>query len=535
MQQDFKPFEDVMTKISHKNLDSSYEIYFSLYQQLVNNNPSEKQPYQEFSPDFFDLIIVDECHRGSAKEDSQWRRILEYFNSATQIGMTATPKEDKTISTTSYFKEPLYTYSLKQGIADGFLAPYHVKRVYLDIDGQPLKFKEGEVDKNGRPLEPEFFPPDFEKRIVIKKRTPAVAKKITEFLKKSGDRFAKTIVFCVDQEHAQRMRNALIEENKDLVAENDRYIMRITSDDFEGKKQLDYFIEPDEKYPTIVTTSELLSTGVDCKTCKLIVLDNNISSMTKFKQIIGRGTRLREDYGKYYFTIMDFRGNTKKFEDPEFDGDPEPLPDPPEPEPGGDNGNPTPNPPTKRREKFYIDGIDVHAILEKNLCYDEHGKLITQNLINFSKDNILKEYRSLDEFINRWNDAERKEAIIHELYEHDVFLEELREEIDSDDLDDFDLICQIAFDKKPLTRSQRARNVKKRRFLDNYEGIARKVLEGLLDKYATDGINDLESIEFLENNPFREYGSPMKIAKEFGGKTQLQNAIYDLQKEIYVD
>lgn len=535
MQQDFKPFEDVMTKISHKNLDSSYEIYFSLYQQLVNNNPGEKQPYQEFSPDFFDLIIVDECHRGSAKEDSQWRRILEYFSSATQIGMTATPKEDKTVSTTSYFKEPLYTYSLKQGIADGFLAPYHVKRVYLDVDGQPLKFKEGELDKNGRPLEPEFFPHDFEKRIVIKKRTPAVAKKITEFLKQSGDRFAKTIVFCVDQEHAQRMRNALIDENKDLVAENDGYIMRITSDDFEGKRQLDYFIDPEEKYPTIVTTSELLSTGVDCKTCKLIVLDNNISSMTKFKQIIGRGTRLREDYGKYYFTIMDFRGNTKKFEDPEFDGDSEPLPEPPEPGTGGGTGGPITDPPTGKREKFYIDGIDVHAILEKNLCYDEHGKLITQNLINFSKDNILKEYRSLEEFINRWNAAERKEAIIRELYEHDVFLEELREEIDSDDLDDFDLICQIAFDKKPLTRSERARNVKKRKFLDKYEGIARKVLEGLLDKYATEGINELESIEFLENNPFRQYGSPMKIAKEFGGKTQLQNAIIDLQKEIYVD
>lgn len=533
MQQDFKPFEDVMTKIEHKKLDSSYEIYFSLYHQLVNNSEYDKQPYEEFSPDFFDLIIVDECHRGSAKEDSQWRKILEYFSSATQIGMTATPKEDKTASTSSYFKEPLYTYSLKQGIEDGFLAPYHVKRVYLDVDGEPLKFEEGAVDKNGNPLEGEYLPSDFEKKIVIEKRTPAVAKFVTDFLKKSGDRFAKTIVFCVDQEHAQRMRNALIQENKDLVAQNDRYIMRITSDDHDGKRQLDYFIDPDEKYPTIVTTSELLSTGVDCKTCKLIVLDNNIASMTKFKQIIGRGTRLREDYGKYYFTIMDFRGNTKKFEDPEFDGDPEPMPVLPKPT-GESNKKPS-STPTGKREKVYVDGIDIKKILQKNLCYDEHGRLITQNLIAFSKKNILNEYSSLSEFINHWNDAERKEVIVQELYEHNVFLDELREEIDSDDLDDFDLICQIAFDKKPLTRSERAKNVKQRKFLDKYEGIARKVLEGLLDKYATDGINDLESIEFLENNPFREFGSPMKIAKEFGGKTQLLTALTALQKEIYID
>ena len=533
MQQDFKPFEDVMTKISHKKLDSSYEMYFSLYQQLVTNNENQKQPYEEFSPDFFDLIIVDECHRGSAKEDSEWRKILEYFHTATQIGMTATPIEDKHVSTSSYFKTPLYTYSLKQGIEDGFLAPYHVKRIYLDVDGEPLKFDEGAVDKFGRPLEPEYLPADYEKRIVIEKRTPAIAKIITNFLKESGDRFAKTIVFCVDQEHAQRMRNALIEENQDLVAQNNRYIMRITSDDYDGKRQLDYFIEPDEKYPTIVTTSELLSTGVDCKTCKLIVLDTNIASMTKFKQIVGRGTRLREDYGKYYFTIIDFRGNTKKFQDPEFDGDPEPDPEFPKHHGGGGGKHHTTQ--SEKREKVFVGGINVQAILQKNLCYDEHGKLITQNLINFSRNNILNEYRTLDDFINHWNEAERKEAIIQELYEHNVFLDELREEIDSEDLDDFDLICQIAFDKKPLTRSERARNVKKRKFLDRYEGIARKVLEGLLDKYATDGIEDLETLEFLENNPFRQYGGPIRIAKEFGGKLGLQNAINDLQKEIYID
>ena len=530
MQQDFKPFENVMTKISHKELDSSYEIYFSLYQQLINNNPYEKQPYQEFSPDFFDLIIVDECHRGSAKEDSQWRRILEYFNSATQIGMTATPKEDKEVSTSSYFKAPLYTYSLKQGIEDGFLAPYHVKRIYLDVDGQPLEFDEGARDKNGKLLEPLYTPEQYEKEIVINKRTPAIAKIVTDFLKKSGDRYAKTIIFCVDQEHAQRMRDAMAKENQDLVAKNYKYVMRITSDDYEGKRQLDYFIDPEETYPTIVTTSDLLSTGVDCKTCKLIVLDNNISSMTKFKQIIGRGTRLREEYGKYYFTIMDFRGNVRKFEDPDFDGTPDPY------------TGPTKKPPKKKpkkkynkREKVYIDIDNVKKILEKNFCVSEDGKIITQNLISFSKKNILSQYRSLEDFINHWSKADKKEAIVRELYEHNVFLEELREEIDSEDLDDFDLICQIAYDKKPLTRSERAKNVKKRKFLDKYEGICRNVLEALLDKYATDGIDDLESIEFLENEPFRDYGSPMKIAKEFGGKPQLQTAISELQKEIYID
>jgi type I restriction enzyme R subunit len=532
MQQDFKPFEDVMTKITHKKLDSSYEMYFSLYQQLVTNNEGQKQPYEEFSPDFFDLIIVDECHRGSAKEDSQWRQILEYFSSATQIGMTATPKEDNEVSTSSYFKAPLYTYSLKQGIEDGFLAPYYVKRVYLDVDGQPIEFDEGARDENGKLLEPIYTPDQYEKEIVIKKRTPAIAKIITDFLKKSGDRFAKTIVFCVDQEHAQRMRNAIADENQDLVAENYKYVMRITSDDYEGKRQLDYFIEPDEKYPTIVTTSDLLSTGVDCKTCKLIVLDNNISSMTKFKQIIGRGTRLREDYGKYYFTIMDFRGNVRKFEDPEFDGDPEPSSEPPK---GGKKKKGKKSKDSKKREKVFVDGINVGAILEKNYCIGEDGKIITHNFIAFSKKNILNQYRSLEDFINHWNELDKKEAIERELYEHDVFLKELREEVDSEDLDDFDLICQIAYDKKPLTRSERANNVKKRKFLDKYEGITRKVLEGLLDKYATAGIRDLENIEFLDNEPFRQYGSPMKIAKEFGGKPQLQNAIQELQKEIYIE
>lgn len=535
MIQDFKPFEKVMTKIEHKNLDSSYEIYFSLYQQLVNNEDYENQPYHEFSPDFFDLIIVDECHRGSAKEDSQWRRILEYFHSATQIGMTATPKEDKEISTTGYFGEPLYTYSLKQGINDGFLAPYRVKRIGLDVDLDGYRPEKGKIDVNGKLIEDrEYNVTDYDRDIIIDDRTKVVAQKVTEYLKRT-DRFGKTIVFCVDQEHALRMRYALINENKDLVVENDRYIMRITSDDIEGKRQLDYFIDTDEKYPTIVTTSDLLTTGVDCKTCKLIVLENNIESMTKFKQIIGRGTRLRTDYGKYYFTIMDFRGSTKKFADPEFDGVPEPDDEPKTGRGGGPRGprKEPGEPGLSPGEKYRVNDVKVYAILEKNLCFDVEGNLITENLISFSKNNLINEYHTLEEFINHWNEFDKKQAISEELYEHNIFLEELREAAGNDDMDDFDLICHIAFDKKPLTRAERANNVKKRDYLNKYEGVARNVLEGLLDKYATEGIGDLESMGFLENEPFRQYGSPMKIAKEFGGKIQLQNAITDLQREIY--
>jgi len=538
MQQDFKPFEKVMTKIKNKNLDSSYEIYFSLYQQLVNNDEDTKQPYQEFSPDFFDLIIVDECHRGSAKEDSQWRRILEYFNPATQIGMTATPKEDKEVSTTGYFGEPLYTYTLKQGINDGFLAPYRVKRIGLDVDLDGYRPEKGKVDINGRLIEDrEYNTKDYDRSLIIDDRTKVVAKKITEYLKRT-DRFAKTIVFCVDREHALRMRKALINENKDLVAENDRYVMRITGDDDEGKRQLDYFIDPEEKYPTIVTTSKLLTTGVDCKTCKVIVLENNIESMTEFKQIIGRGTRLRTDYGKYYFTIIDFRGSTRKFADPEFDGLPEPYDDG-EHNGGGRRGGrretmepeePTLNP----GEKYRVNDVKVHAILEENLCFDAEGNLITENLISFSKDNIINEYHSLDEFINHWNEADKKQAIIDELYEHNIFLDELREAVGNDDIDDFDLICHIAFDKKPLTRAERVNNVKKRDYLNKYEGVAREVLEGLLDKYATDGITNLEETSVLKLEPFNIHGRPSRIIKDnFTDVNNFKQTLKELRKELY--
>ena len=534
MIQDFKPFEEVMTKIKNRRMDSSYEVFFALYQQLVDDN-SEKNPYEEFSPDFFDLIIVDECHRGSAKADSQWRQILEYFNSATQIGMTATPKETKHVSNISYFGEPLYTYSLKQGIKDGFLAPYKVIKILTDIDADGYRPEKGKKDIYGQEIEDRLYNrKDFDREIIIDDRTQLVAKKVTEYLKKTN-RFDKTIVFCVDIDHAERMRQALVNENQDLVAENSKYVMRITGDDKEGKAQLDYFIDANERYPVIATTSQLLSTGVDVKTCKLIVLDKNIESMTEFKQIVGRGTRLREDLGKTFFTIMDFRGNTRQFADPEFDGLPEyvyegpgdkPIPMPiPDPDQGQVVGEPV--------KKYRVNDVPVKVILEQNQCYDSKGNLITENFFGFTKRNILREYANLAEFTNVWTSAQKKEAIIDELYEHNIFIDELREAAGNDEIDDFDLICHIAFDKKPLTRAERANNVKKRDYLNKYEGIARKVLEGLLDKYASTGITDLEDLTVLQNDPFRQYGSPLKIAKSFGGKQNLLDAMHNLQVELY--
>lgn len=539
MEQDFKPFENVMTKITNHEIDSSYEIYFGLYQQLVDEE-LDIQPYEKLQPNFFDLIIVDECHRGSAKDDSQWRTILEYFSSATQIGMTATPKETKKVSNIGYFGEPIYTYSLKQGIEDGFLAPYKVIRVVLNIDASGYLPEKGKIDDLGNEIENRVYnTKDFDKKIIIDNRTKIVAKRITEFLKQTN-RFNKTIVFCVDIDHAERMRRALINENKDLVKENPNYIMRITGDIPEGKKALDYFIAEDEKYPVIATTSSLMSTGVDCKTCKVIALDKNIGSMTEFKQIIGRGTRLREDLGKNFFTILDFRNNVRKFSDPDFDGKPIQHD-----EYDGeksivitnindidlDNKNEENNSPHK---KYYVKDVPVSVILEQNLCYDKDGNLITENLVKFSKNNILKEFSTLESFIKKWNSFDKKDAIVEELYKHNIFIDELREVSGHKDMDDFDLICHIAFDKKPLTRQERANNVKKRDYLSKYEGVARSVIEGLLDKYASNGIENLENIKILENDPFRQYGSPMKIANEFGGKKAFLNAMHDLHKEIYV-
>lgn len=533
MAQDFKPFEKVMTKVQKHELDSSYEVFFALYQQLVTPD-ADKQPYEDLDPEFFDLIFVDECHRGSAKADSEWREILEYFSSATQIGMTATPKETKKVSNINYFGEPIYTYSLKQGIQDGFLAPYKVIRILTDIDANGYRPPKDKLDIHGNPVEDRIYNTlDFDKNIIIDERTEIVASKITEYLKRTN-RFDKTIVFCVDTNHAERMRQALVNANNDLVAENSKYVVRITGNDEFGKSQLDYFIDSHEKYPVIATTSMLLSTGVDSKTTKLIVLDKNIGSMTEFKQIIGRGTRLREDLDKTYFTIMDFRNNTRKFADPNFDGPPVSVFE------GGQNDDfpPViidPEPPEPQKIVPRVNGVPVRVILEQNQCYDENGNLLTENFIDFTRSNILKEFSTLEEFIKTWNSYDKKQAIIDELYQHGIFLDELRESSGNYELDDFDLICHIAFDKEPLTRSERANNVKKRNYLNKYEGIARQVLEGLLDKYSSEGITDIENIRILENDPFRRIASTKKIVNEFGGRDGFLNAVQDLQKEIYID
>lgn len=547
MTQDFKPFSKIMTKIEGKKLDSSYEIFLSLYHQLAGEENNE--PFREFKPDFFDLIVIDECHRGSAKEESRWRRILEYFSSATQIGMTATPKETKEVSNISYFGEPIYTYSLKQGIDDGFLAPYKVVRVGIDKDLEGWRPVAGQTDIYGWEIEDrEYNEKDFDKNLIIDERTETVAKRITKFLK-DNDRFAKTIVFCVDIDHAERMRQALVNENSDLVAQNPKYVMRITGDNAEGKAQLDYFIDEEEKYPVIVTTSKLMTTGVDCKTCKLIVLDNNINSMTEFKQIIGRGTRLKPDYGKEYFTIMDFRNACRLFADPEFDGDPiviidgdDPLPgdppdvivDPPFPPGGGDDdGGGGDGEPPEKRHKYRVRGVDVTILNERVQYYDKDGKLITESVTDYSKKNILGEYATLDSFLRAWSSEQRKQAIIDELQERGVLLDALREASGNKDIDDFDLICHIAYDKAPLTKAERVNNVKKRGYLYKYSGLAQEVLSALLDKYMNDGIKDIDNLAILSNDPFRKYGTPMKIAKLFGGKAGYMQAVHELQEELY--
>lgn len=547
MSNDFKPFEKYMTKVTDKKLDSSYEIYFALYQQLVSNDKEDiLKILKQFKRDFFDLIIVDECHRGSAKEDSQWRNVLEYFNTATHIGMTATPKETKEVRNISYFGKPIYTYSLKQGIDDGFLAPYKVIRVGLNTDLQGYRPEAGKLDVDGQEIEDrEYNIKDFDRTIIIDERTKEVAKRITKFLKET-DRYAKTIVFCVDIEHAERMRQALINENSDIVKDNPRYIMRITGDNAEGKAQLDNFIAVDEKYPTIVTTSKLMTTGVDCKTCKLIVLENNISSMTEFKQIIGRGTRLNPKYGKEYFTIMDFREASRLFADPDFDGEPIDVyddderkgghkpPFPPEPpilpEP--------PLPPEPPVGKVRVRGVDVEIISERVQYYDKDGKLIVESLKDYTKRNILEKYATLDVFLRKWNETSKKQAIVDELKEDGILLEALRNEAraknpEVDKMDDFDLVCHLAYDKKPLTKAERAKNVKKRDYLSKYSDLAQKVLNALLDHYMNEGIEDLGGTEILDLEEFKKIASKPKIVKEFGGKQAYLNAIKELEEELY--
>ena len=557
---DFKPFGGKMTKVQKKNLDSSYEIYLALYQQLAGENGEEA--YLQFQPNFFDLIVIDECHRGSAKEESAWRKILDYFSSATHVGCTATPIETKEASSSSYFGEPIYEYSLKQGIDDGFLAPYKVIRIGLDKDLEGYRPDSGKIDKNGYEIEDrEYNIKDFDRTLVIEPRTKVVADQITEFLKKT-DRFSKTIVFCVDIEHAERMRQALINENKDLYVENEKYIMRITGDNDEGKAQLENFIDEESKYPVIAVTSKLMTTGVDAKMCKLIVLENNINSMTEFKQIIGRGTRLLEECGKTYFTIMDFRNASRLFADPSFDGEPEVVVDlggndpvndlEPETEQGnedntsnikqncvneetgeyntGDNNIFTDE---DKPRKYYLGDVAVKVLSERVQYLDKDGKLITESLMDYTKKNILQQYSRLDEFLNKWTKAEKKQVIIEELQDGGVLLDAVREELGNTELDDFDLICHIAYDKKPLTKRERAENVKKRHYLYKYSDTAQKVIEALIEKYANDGIKEIEDTKILQLKEFAKIGSPMKIVKAFGGKEAYQKAVQELENELY--
>ena len=539
MQQDFSPFEKIMTKVQHKTLDSSYEIFMSLYQQLAGDDDNE--PFRQFQKEFFDLVIIDECHRGSAKEESQWRKILEYFDGAIHIGMTATPKETKEVSNITYFGDPLYTYSLKQGIDDGFLAPYKVIRIGLDKDLEGWRPYRGQVDIYGNVIEDrEYNSTDYDKNLIIDERTQAVANRITKWLVANG-RFSKTIVFCVDIDHAERLRRALINENKDLVQENSKYIMRITGDNPEGKAQLDYFIDVHERYPSIVTTSKLMTTGVDVKTCKLIVLDSNINSMTEFKQIIGRGTRLYPEFGKEYFTIMDFRNACRLFADPEFDGDPVVIIDagdggdswdPNDPNSGDENTRFEPPLPSGKLYKYRVRGVPVEIINERVQYYDKDGKLIVESLKDYTKRNILDEYATLDEFLSAWSKAEKKSVIIEELLEHGVILEALKEE-SGKELDDFDLILHVAYDKKPLTKQERVTHVKKTGYLYKYSTVCQQVLSALLGKYMDVGISELEDTRILDNSPFDKIGSPKTIANHFGGKKGYITAVRELKQEIY--
>ena len=541
MVQDFKPFkkQGIMTKIispkeGEAKINSAFEVYMALYQQLVGKE-GKPDPFLEVQPNFFDLIIVDECHRGSAKEDSVWRRILEYFHTATQIGMTATPKAEEDANNLDYFGEPVYTYSLLQGIQDGFLAPYRVTADFINIDLQGWTPEEGEIDLLGKEIKQKLYlRQNIGRDLAIKLRRKVVAHRITQMLHDIG-RMTKTIVFCSDIEEAAEMRTLLINMNSDLCKKSPYYVTRIVGEDKEGKKQLDNFISVDEPYPVIVTTSELLSTGVDCKTCGLIVIDQEINSPIKFKQIIGRGTRLRKDKGKWHLEILDFRNATAKFKDPSFDGDPEP------PKGGGKKPKPYPpvpsNPPTAHepREKYLINGKDIRIAHEIVSVLGEDGKTMrTESVQSFARKQLLRHYQSLDDFVQTWTEAERKQAVMDELKEYAILIDAVREANPAlKDADIFDVICHVAFDQPPLTRKERANNVKKRNYFGKYEGKAREVLEALLDKYAENGILDFEKANILEIPPFNSIGKPTKIIKLFGGKVAFEQAIRELEYQIY--
>jgi len=572
MQQDFSPFGEVMHKVTNREAKKNYEVYLALY-QAVTGKEEWKQIYRQFPADFFDLVVIDECHRGSAREDSAWHDILTYFTSATHLGLTATPKEVKPVEgqiinpefNIKYFGEPIYTYSLKQGIEDGFLAPYKVIRIATDVDALGYTPEKGKVDKHGNVVEQrQYNTKDFDRNLVLEKRTKLVAKKVWEYLQ-ATDPMAKTIVFCDDQDHAERMRQELVKLIP-AAASNRRYVMRITGDDNEGKAQLSYFIDNDEPYPVIATTSKLLTTGVDAKTCKLIVLDQNINSMTEFKQIIGRGTRLREDYNKLYFTIMDFKGATRLFSDPDFDGEPtyiyEPTEDDPiippeeeqpegsddeelggvddgypENEPGGSTGGGISEP----RIKYVIDDVNVDLAVERSQYLDVDGKLITEDYRVLLKDQIeqsLKQsFGSLNDFLRRWGESERKQVILEELAEQGIPLDVLQQAVpNGSEFDAFDLVTHVAFNQKPLTRKERANNVKKRDVFGKYGDQAKTVLEALLDKFADHGVQDIENPKVLELPPFDQIGSKTQIRRGiFGSLEQYNQALSDLEEELYKD
>ena len=505
-----------------------------MYQGLTGEDEDANSLFKQFSPSFFDLIVVDECHRGSAKADSQWREVLEYFSAATQIGLTATPKETKEVSNIDYFGDPVYTYTLKQGINDGYLAPYRVIRVFFDKDVEGFVPYTGQTDDNGEVIDDRIYNAlDFDRKIVLEQRTKLVAKTVSDYLKKHNCRMDKTIFFCVDQEHADRMRRALVNENSDMMAVDERYVMRITSNDEAGVDQLDNFRNVESQYPVLVTTSKLLSTGVDVQTIKFIVLDSNIRSMTEFKQIIGRGTRVREDLGKLYFTIFDFRDVTRLFYDPDFDG---PCEQDEDFDPAkGYNGDPPPKLPNSvnPQKKYMVSGEPV-TILKKMVQYmDRDGKLITESLIDYTKKNVLNQYATLDDFLSAWGAAERKEVIIKEMEEHGILFSELCEQINQD-LDPFDLICHIVFDQPPLTRRERVNNVRKRNYFTKYGEKAAEILDALLTKYADSGLSDLENVDVLKVDPIKQYGTQVYIVNTiFGGIAKFRQAIKDLEAAIY--
>ncbi|MED7422629.1 DEAD/DEAH box helicase family protein [Escherichia coli O157] len=565
---DFQPFGTAMTKVSGRTIDPAYEIHLALYQAITGPEEDQKA-FKQVAPDFFDLIVIDECHRGRASEDSAWREILDYFSSATQIGLTATPKETHEVSSTDYFGDPVYVYSLKEGIEDGFLAPYKVVRVDIDVDLQGWRPTKGQTDLNGEVIDDRIYnQKDFDRTMVIDERTELVARTITDYLKRTNP-MDKTIVFCNDIDHAERMRRALVNLNPEQVKKNDKYVMKITGDDEIGKAQLDNFINPKKPYPVIATTSELMTTGVDAKTCKLVVLDQNIQSMTKFKQIIGRGTRIDERYGKLWFTILDFKKATELFADERFDGIPEKVmdttpediadpesdfeekleeisehddeqvtgvdepPAPPYQVKDTDDVGPLPEEDEKKIRKFHVNGVAVGVIAQRVQYYDADGKLVTESFKDYTRKTLLKEYASLDDFTRKWQDADRKEAIIHELEQQGIIWEVLAEEVGKD-LDPFDMLCHVVYGQPPLTRKERAENVRKRNYFTKYSEAAQAVLDNLLDKYADAGVQEIESIQVLKLKPFDSMGTLPEIIKTgFGDRNGYNQALSELENEIY--